>query len=94
MEILMSNLKVRFLTDNNDPYSFGGSEKELKAMGTPSRDCEQDFGIYNHQNYRHWVWAADSFENINAWNDKVTELRFTMTIIKRECKDTDRKLVL
>jgi len=84
-EVNISGLKLKFV-DEVDDFSFGSAERDMKPMGTATKECEYEFGIYKYCNYKYWMWSADTFENISVWTDKITQLRITMNVLRREFK--------
>jgi len=84
-EVNVTNFRVRFISAS-DGLDYSPSEREVKPMGPATKECDYEFGIRKYQNYKYWSWSGDTYENSSIWTDKVTELRFTMNIIRREYK--------
>jgi hypothetical protein len=84
-EVQVTSLRVRFISES-DGLDFGPADREVKPMGPATKECDYEFGITKYQNYKYWMWSGESFENSSVWTEKISELRFTMTIVRRECE--------
>jgi len=84
-EVQVTSLRVRFISES-EGLDFGPPDREIKSMGPATKECDYEIGIQKYQNYKYWMWSGESFENSTVWTDKISELRFTLNVVRRECK--------